>query len=53
MGQEKKRAQRAKTRAKKNLGLTNGAKSNHADGDVEMDDDDASSVSESDHVDES
>lgn len=52
MSQEKKRAELAKTRAKKKLGLTNGAKSKYADEDVEMDDDgDDSSVSESDHLD--
>ncbi|OAL56541.1 WD domain-containing protein [Pyrenochaeta sp. DS3sAY3a] len=37
MTQEKKRADRAKTRAKKKLGLTNGTK-HHPDGDVEMSD---------------
>lgn len=36
IGQEKQRAERAKRRAKKKLGLTNGAVPSHANGDVEM-----------------
>jgi pre-rRNA-processing protein IPI3 len=49
LGKEKKRADRVKTRATKKLGLTNGARHNRADGDVEMNDgSDATSESESD-----
>lgn len=52
MAQEKKRADRAKTRAKKKLGLTNGTKHHHADGDVEMSDvEDATPGSTSDDSD--
>jgi pre-rRNA-processing protein IPI3 len=52
MGKEKERAGRAKARANKKLGLTNGAKHKHADGDVEMNDgSDATSESESDDTD--
>ncbi|KAF1841608.1 WD domain-containing protein [Cucurbitaria berberidis CBS 394.84] len=52
MSQEKKRAERTKTRAKKKLGLTNGAKPSRADEDVQMNDSDgASSESESDDID--
>jgi pre-rRNA-processing protein IPI3 len=42
VGQEKNRAERAKTRAKKRMGLTNGATSSHASRDVEMDSSDES-----------
>lgn len=50
--QEKKRAARAKTRAIKKLGFPNGARSDHADRDVEMNDGkDATSESESDDFD--
>jgi pre-rRNA-processing protein IPI3 len=52
MDQEKKRAEHAKTRAKKRL--LNGASRNHTNGDVEMNDGtDATSGSESDGADES
>lgn len=47
MSQEKKRAERAKTRAKKRMGLNNGAVASHANGDVEMMDNETSE-SESD-----
>ncbi|KNG47380.1 wd repeat-containing protein [Stemphylium lycopersici] len=51
MDQEKKRADRAKLRAKKKMGLTNGAHRNQSNGDVEMNDGtDATSESESDDV---
>jgi pre-rRNA-processing protein IPI3 len=47
-GQEKKRAERTKTRAKRRMG-TNGARRNQTNGDVEMNDGtDATSGSESD-----
>jgi pre-rRNA-processing protein IPI3 len=47
--QEHTRAERAKTQAKKKLGLTNGTKYNHADDDVEMNNgSDATSESGSD-----
>ncbi|KAF1830419.1 WD domain-containing protein [Decorospora gaudefroyi] len=49
---ERKRQERAKTRAKKKLGLLNAAKRDHANGDVEMNDgSDATSESESDDSD--
>ena len=47
MSQEKKRAERAKTRAKKKMGLTNGAAPNHAAEDVEMMDSDEAPDSDS------
>lgn len=48
MGQEKRRAARAKSRAKKKMGLTNGAASGHANENVEMMDSDEATDSESD-----
>ncbi|KAH7402771.1 WD40-repeat-containing domain protein [Pyrenochaeta sp. MPI-SDFR-AT-0127] len=52
MDKEKKKAERAKSRAQKKLGLKNGAKPDGADKDVEMNDSgDAASESESDDVD--
>lgn len=52
MGKEKKRAERAKARANRKLGPTNGAKPDQPEEDVEMNDsDDASSESESDDID--
>ncbi|KAF2823488.1 WD40 repeat-like protein [Ophiobolus disseminans] len=48
VSQEKKRTERAKTRAKKNTGLANGAARSHANEDVEMTDSDEGLDSESD-----
>jgi pre-rRNA-processing protein IPI3 len=53
MSQEKARAERAKTRAKKKMGLTNGAAASHANEDVEMTDTDEAADSESDSDDAS
>ncbi|KAF1941250.1 WD40 repeat-like protein [Clathrospora elynae] len=52
IAQEKKRAERAKTRATKKMRLANGANRSHANGDVEMNDSsDATSESASDDFD--
>lgn len=51
MDQELKRAARAKAHAVKKLGLSNGARPSLADRDVNMDDEDATSESESGHAD--
>jgi pre-rRNA-processing protein IPI3 len=49
VSQQKKRAERAKTRAKNRMGLTNGAVASHANRDVEMmDDEESESESDSD-----
>jgi pre-rRNA-processing protein IPI3 len=53
MSQEKARAERAKTRAKKKMGLTNGAAASHANEDVEMTDTDEAADFESDSDDAS
>jgi pre-rRNA-processing protein IPI3 len=46
LGQEKKRAERAKTRARRKMGLTNGAAPDRSNEDVEMTDSDSESDSD-------